>query len=168
MKHSLSILAILAVALTFSACKSDSTGNDSNTDPLVGVWKSEGAGNVAPGLASLSKTRKIDATFNKNGTYVVVSTDSTNATVTFSGTWAASDVSATQPIRTITLNQTVPSSIVASGIFKVEGTLLTYEVLQTSPAIPGFAAPTIAGGFGSTSYNSFPLGATWIQKFTKQ
>jgi hypothetical protein len=168
MKHSLSILAILAVALTFSACKSDSTGGDSNSDPIVGVWKSEGAGNVAPGLASLSKTRKIDATFNKNGTYVVVSTDSTNATVTFSGTWAASAETPTQPIRTITLNQTVPSSVVASGIFKVEGTLLTYEVLQTSPAIPGFAAPTIAGGFGSTSYNNFPLGATWIQKFTKQ
>ncbi len=168
MKNSLTLLAILAVAFTFSACKSDSTGNDSSTDALVGTWKSEGVGNVAPGLASLSKTRKIDAKFFKNGTYTVVSTDSTNATVTFSGTWVASEPVATQPIRTIVLNQTVPSSIVASGIFKVEGTLLTYEVLQTSPAIPGFSAPTIAGGFGSTSFNNFALGATWIQKFTKQ
>lgn len=168
MKSILSLAAVVLIAISITGCKSDSTGSGSSADPLVGVWKSEGAGNVAPGLASLSKTRKIDATFNKNGTYVVVSTDSSNATVTFSGTWVASEVTPTQPIRTITLNQTVPSSVVAQGIFKVEGTLLTYEVLQTSPAIPGFAAPTIAGGFGSTSYNTFPLGATWIQKFTKQ
>lgn len=168
MKSILSLAAVVLIAFSITACKSDSTGSGSNADPLVGIWKSEGAGNVAPGLASLSKTRKIDATFNKNGTYTVISTDSSNATVTFSGTWVASEVTATQPIRTITLNQTVPSSVVAQGIFKIEGTLLTYEVLQTSPAIPGFAAPTIAGGFGSTSYNTFPLGATWIQKFTKQ
>lgn len=46
--------------------------------------------------------------------------------------------------------------------------VLYYEVLQTTPAIAGFTAPTAAAGFGSTAYNGFPLGATWIQMYVKQ
>ncbi len=135
------------------------------TEPLVGTWLSDGA-NVAPGLRSVSKTKKIDATFNTNGTYRVVSTDSSNVTVTFEGTFSTQAVANTS-IRTITLNQTVPSTLTSTGIYRVNTAGMWYEVIQTTPAITGFTAATAALGFGSTKYNNVALGATWIQKYTK-
>ncbi|MBK7866944.1 MAG: hypothetical protein IPJ75_08115 [Ignavibacteriales bacterium] len=135
------------------------------TEPLVGVWLSDGA-NVAPGLKSVSKTKKIDATFNTNGTYKVVSTDSSNVTVTFEGTFSTQAVANTS-IRNITLNQTVPSTLTSTGIYRVNTSGMWYEVIQTTPAITGFTAPTAALGFGSTKYNTVSLGATWIQKYVK-
>lgn len=133
---------------------------------ITGTWVSEGV-NVAPGLVLTLKTKKIVATFNTNSTYTVVATDSSNASVTYSGTYSTS-ANANTTIRNITLNQTVPTSVTSTGIYRVTTKDLTYEVIQTTPAIPGFTAPTATGGFGSTSYNGIPLGATWIQKFIYQ
>jgi hypothetical protein len=136
------------------------------TEPLIGSWVSEGA-NIAPGLASTLKTKKIVATFNANNTYTVVATDSSNANVTYSGTYTTTANTNTS-IRNIVLNQTVPTSVTSTGIYMVTLYNLKYEVIQTNPAITGFTAPTAAEGFGSTKYNGFPLGKTWIQIFVKQ
>lgn len=137
------------------------------TEPLVGTWLSDGA-NVAPGLAATLKTKNITATFNSNNTYTVVATDSSNAAVTYSGTYTTAANSNTS-IRNITLNQTVPASVTSTGIYRVTAKgILSYEVIQTTPAINGFTAPTAAGGFGSTAYNGVALGKTWIQLFVKQ
>jgi len=135
------------------------------TELLIGTWLSEGS-NVAPGLKTVSKTKKIDATFNANGTYKVISTDSSNVQVTFEGTYSTKAV-ADMSIREITLNQTVPSALTSTGIYRVNTAGLWYEVIQTTPAITGFTAPTAAEGFGSTKYNGFALGVTWIQKYVK-
>ncbi|QOJ27344.1 MAG: hypothetical protein HRU80_00100 [Ignavibacteriales bacterium] len=134
------------------------------SEPIVGSWLSEGDF-VAPGLKATLKTKSITATFNANNTYTVVATDSANVAVTYTGTFTTTAASGTT-IRNIVLNQTTPTSVTSTGIYQVTAKgVLTYEVVQTTPAIPGFGAPTVSGGFGSTSYNSFPLGATWIQKF---
>ncbi|KAB2909900.1 MAG: hypothetical protein LC102_13200 [Ignavibacteriales bacterium] len=135
------------------------------TEPLVGKWLSEGA-NIAPGLATVSKTKRIDATFNSNGTYKVVSTDSSDAQVTFEGTFTTRTVAGTS-IREITLNQTAPSALTSSGIYRVNTSGMWYEVIQTNPALQGFTAPNSTEGFGSTKYNGVKLGATWIQKYVK-
>ncbi|MBE2281498.1 MAG: hypothetical protein IAE91_13990, partial [Ignavibacteriaceae bacterium] len=136
------------------------------TDPIIASWLSEGT-DVAPGLRATAKTKKITAVFNANGTYRVVATDSSNVEVVYEGTFT-SVTNTNSSIRTITLNQSVPTSVKSGGIFRVTNRDMWYEVIQTEPAISGFAAPTAAGGFGSTSYNSVPLGATWIQKFVRQ
>lgn len=136
------------------------------TELLVGTWLSDGA-NVAPGLKSTLKTKKIVATFNANNTYTVVATDSSNADVTYSGTFTTS-ANANTSIRNITLNQTVPTSVTSTGIYRVTLKDLKYEVIQTSPAIPGFTAPVASEGFGSTKYNGYALGALWIQTFVNQ
>ncbi|MCS7052626.1 MAG: hypothetical protein NZM09_02705 [Ignavibacterium sp.] len=133
---------------------------------LVGTWVSEGA-NVAPGLRSTLKTKKIVATFNANNTYTVVATDSNNVNVTYSGTFTT-QANSNMSIRNITLNQTTPTSVTSQGIYRVTTKDLTYEVIQTSPAISGFTAPVATEGFGSTKYNNVKLGPTWIQKFVKQ
>lgn len=133
---------------------------------LVGTWVSEG-NNVAPGLRTTLKTKKIVATFNANNTYTVVATDSANVNVTYSGTYSTT-VNQNTSIRNITLNQTTPTSVTSQGIYRVTTKDLTYEVIQTTPPILGFAAPTANEGFGSTKYNNIKLGATWIQKFVKQ
>ena len=133
---------------------------------IVDSWVSEGT-NVAPGLVLTLKTKKIVATFNSNNTYTVVATDSFNTDVTYSGTFTTTGNTGSST-RNITLNQTVPTSVTSTGIYRVTTKDLTYEVIQTTPAIPGFTAPTAAEGFGSTKYNGVPLGATWIQKFIYQ
>jgi len=133
---------------------------------LNGTWISEGS-NVAPGLVLTLKTKKIVATFNSNKTYTVVATDSSNVDVTYSGTFSTTANTGTS-IRNITLNQSVPSAVTSTGIYRVTTKDLKYEVLQTTPAITGFTPPTAAEGFGSTKYNNIPLGATWIQTFIYQ
>ncbi|MBE0551983.1 MAG: hypothetical protein IH619_06360 [Ignavibacterium sp.] len=136
------------------------------TELIVDSWVSEGT-NVAPGLVLTLKTKKIVATFNSNNTYTVVATDSFNTDVTYSGTFSTTGNSNTS-IRNITLNQTVPTSVTSTGIYRVTTKDLYYEVIQTAPAIAGFTAPTAAEGFGSTKYNGISLGATWVQKFIYQ
>lgn len=167
MKNILYVLGLLMLTVSFTSCDSLLGGDDEEVDVLVGTWVSQGAGNVAPGLTVLSKTRKIDAVFNKNGTYNVVSTDSANATVTFTGTWIATAPDA-NGIRAIELRQQTPTSLVARGIFQITGTLMTYEVIQAEPALAGVVGPTQSGGFGSTTINGAKTGIFWVQKFTKQ
>lgn len=133
---------------------------------LTGSWVSEGT-NVAPGLVLTLKTKKIVATFNANNTYTVVATDSFNVDVTYSGTFSTTGNTNTT-IRNITLNQTVPTTVTSTGIYRVTTKDLKYEVIQTTPAITGFTAPVAAEGFGSTKYNGVPLGATWVQTFIAQ
>ena len=168
MKHFILAAAFLAAALMFSACKSSSdstpTAPEVQVDEIVGTWISE-AVDVAPGLIATLKTTKIIATFKDDKTYQVVATDSAGASVTYSGTYTTTENTGTT-IKSIVLNQTAPTSVTSTGIYQVDASgFLTYEVIQTTPAIAGFSAPTAAAGFGSTSYNGVALGATWIQKF---
>ncbi|GMU87240.1 MAG: hypothetical protein AMXMBFR48_24810 [Ignavibacteriales bacterium] len=135
-----------------------------SSEPIVGAWLSS-EDLVAPGLKATLKTKSIAATFNSNKTYVVVATDSSNAVVTYTGTYSTTAAAGTT-IRNIVLNQITPTSVTSTGIYQVTAKgLLTYEVIQTNPAISGFGAPTVSGGFGSTTYNNFALGATWVQRF---
>ena len=167
MKNLIYLLAFLFVGFTFTACDSSDDDNDDQKDEIVGSWVSEGASNVARGLAVLSKTRKIDATFNENGTYNVVATDSSNATVTFTGTWTAT-VPASNGIRAIELRQATPTSLVARGIFQIQAGVMSYEVIQAEPALAGVVGPTQTGGFGSTTIGGVAQGTFWIQKFSRK
>ncbi len=169
MKSKLWLVLILAVpVMIFAGCGDDDNdgGTGAEVDVIVGQWLSEGA-NVAPGLVATLKTKSITATFNENQTYTVVATDSSDVSVTYQGTYVTEANDGTT-IRSITLNQTVPTSLTSQGIYEVSGSLLTYEVIQTDPALTGFTAPTPEGGFGSTAFQGTPLGATWVQKFELQ
>src|SRR5690554_1799217 len=166
MKKLLYSALVLAIAVTGFACSSSSTGNDKDkADAIVGDWVSQGATNVAPGLQYF-KTARINANFAENNTYNVVSIDSTGAEVTFTGTYVLGDGEASA-IRTITLEQAEPSKLTSKGIVQIEGSTMTYEVIQTDPAI-GAEAPTVTGGFGSTIVGGNATGTMWIQKYTKQ
>ncbi len=166
MKNLIYLLSLLLLGFAFTACDSSSDDGEDDKDEIVGVWVSQGAGNVAPGLAVLAKTRRIDATFSENGTYNVVSTDSSNATVTFTGTWTATAPNASG-IRGIELHQATPTSLVSRGIFQISGTQMTYEVIQVEPELAGVVAPTQAGGFGSTTIGGVAQATFWIQKFSR-
>lgn len=161
------IALLLAFALVAYACDSSSSSDpEEDIDELVGAWVSEGVGNVAPGLAFLLRTAKIDAEFFENQTYSVVSVDSTGAAVTFEGNWEAGEPNE-EGIRSILLNQSVPVAVVSSGIFRVQGNEMTYEVIQTSPALEGVSPPTVEGGFGSTVQGGQQTGPLWIQRFER-
>ena len=169
MKKLLSVLMVVLMTGLFilTSCSSDDngTGPDGNQLPIVGSWVSEGQ-NVAPLLLGLGIV-KIEATFNDDNTYIVVSYDTANATVTFEGTYEASK-SDVDDIYTITINQTKPTSLTSEGIFKVDETKtpaeMMYEIVQTQPDI-GATPPTPEGGFGST--NGGALGTLNVQKYVK-
>ncbi len=144
---------------------------------IVGTWVTEGA-NVAYGLRLAPfKVKKIVATFNENKSYTVVQTDSANVTTTFTGTYvitesAYSDTLSTSitkgvKIYNIVANQATPSTVTATGIYAISSTNMSYEVIQTSPALTGVNAPTAAGGFGSTTIGGVKY-AIYIQKYVKQ
>lgn len=166
MKNLIYLLSFVLIGFSFTACDSSDDDSDDQKDEIVGTWVSQGAGNVALGLAVLSKTRKIDAVFNENGTYNVVSTDSSNVTVTFTGTWTATTPAA-NGIRAIELRQATPTSLVARGIFQIQAGVMTYEVIQAEPALAGVVGPTQTGGFGSTTIGGVAQGTFWIQKFSR-
>jgi hypothetical protein len=162
-------------ATTVKITKGGKTVSENFTvdDPIVGAWKAEGL-DVSPLLyAAPFKIRKIVATFNSNGSYTVVQTDSAGTSLTLTGTYVAAAGGAAAPnnyIRTITASQATPSSVTAEGIYEVgiSGSAVTmkYEVVQTAPPLTGVTKPTAAGGFGSSSGGAF--GQMLVQKYTRQ
>jgi hypothetical protein len=170
MKHLFVVSALVALALVVGCTKDEGTTTPTPTpvDPLVANWKSEGQTQVAPGLwGAPFKVRKIAATFSANNTYAVASTDSAGAIVNYTGTWSKTGPNS-QNIYSIVLNQSTPTTLTSSGIYRVSNDTLKYEIIQTTPAITGFTAAIADSGFGSTKYLGFRLGATWIQTFIKQ
>ena len=141
-----------------SAVDSGTGGGDTDTNPqdtsdtgtagdvalTSGSWVSEGD-NLSALLAYFDIIR-VEAVFHTDGSYDVASTDESGAVTTLDGTYTVG--TSTTP-RTITLNQTTPQVATAGGIWQIAGTTLTYEVVQTSPAV-GCTAPTPDAGFGST------------------
>lgn len=120
----------------------DSGETGTGEETIVGSWLSEGE-NVSILLQGYGFT-SITADFAADGTYAVAASTSTR-TFDFTGTYTA-DVSTTP--HTISLTQTAPTADTAVGIWDVEGTTLTYEVLAASAE--GCTAPTVEAGFGST------------------
>ncbi len=167
MKKLVYSLLVVAFAVTGFACSSSASGGgEGDVEAIVSDWVSEGATNVALGLQMLAKTARINATFAENNTYNVVSIDSSGAEVTFTGTFTLGEETASG-LRSISLQQTEPTTVVSEGIFQIDGTTMSYEVIQTEPNI-GAEAPTVEGGFGSTMVNSTATGTFWVQKYEKQ
>lgn len=161
------IMAMMGMIVLASCSESsdNGTGPDKDLSPIVGQWRSEGE-NVALLLYSLGY-RRIDATFKDDNTYVVVTYDTANATVTLEGTYTT-EKSDVDDIYKITINQTKPVALTSEGIFKVDETKnpneMLYEIVQTQPSI-GATPPTPEAGFGST--NGGALGMINVQKYVK-
>jgi len=165
-----SLVMLAACVALLGGCKKDDavTTPAAPQDAIVGTWLQEGA-NVALGLrAAPLKVVKAVATFNANLTVTTVTTDSSNATYTYSGgTYVASTATADTSIRSIVITYSSPA-IVQTGIFQIKGTTMTFEAVQTTPQITGVTPPTIAAGFGSSAYNGVKFGVYYVQKFVKQ
>lgn len=173
-----SILLAVIVMMIVAGCKKeeDAVVTPVAKDAIVGTWVSEGL-NVPYGLrVAPFKVVKITATFNENKSYTVVQVDSANVSTTFTGTITYSESSSSDTVSTsttknakiwnIVANQATPSVVTSTGIFAISGTNMTYEIIQTSPAL-GVTPPTPAAGFGSTSVGTtkYPI---YIQKYVKK
>lgn len=170
MKKLMSLFMVALLVFSISACKDEATNpEDTNAtqEAIVGTWVSEGT-NVAPLLVSLFKVTKITATFEANGTYTVIQVDSTNASLTLTGTYEVAKTT-TGNIYTIKANQAAPAVLTSEGIYEINAAAtpntMQYEVVQTSPDI-GAVPPTAAGGFGST--NAGALGTWNVQVYVRQ
>lgn len=167
MKRKMWTTGLALLALGIAACgDDDGTGPDDEQDEIVGTWVSAGA-DLAPGLAAAPfNADSIIARFNENGTYQVTQW-SAGASIGFSGTYALGAQPEGQ-IRAITANQTTPTSVTSEGIFQVSGATMRYEIIQTEPALQGVNAPTVAGGFGSTTINGVATGVYWVQNYDRR
>lgn len=162
-KHAIAAALVLSV-FGLAACDEESTGVVDETDEIVGTWLSAGD-DVATGLATFFAIDSIVATFEDDQTYTVLQyAGGSDQPGTLTGTYVVGDQPEGQ-IREITLTQNVPSALTAEGIFRVTGSTMRYEVIQSQPDI-GATAPTVSGGFGST----VAAGATtdlWIQDYVR-
>ncbi len=158
---------LMLAALAVVACNDDNgTGPNTNTDELVGTWVSAGS-NVAPGLAAAPfLTDSIIATFNEDGTYSVTQWSEGQA-IGLNGTYTIGNEPAGQ-IRSIVAVQVSPTAVTSQGIFQITGTTMKYEIIQVSPALQGVNAPTVGGGFGSTTVNGVSTGTYWIQNYVQR
>lgn len=171
------MLSLFVLAFMLTSCKKDDNStNVTPSDPIVGTWVSTGA-NVPYGLrVAPFKVVKIVATFNDNKSYTVVQTDSANVLTTFTGTYSDNNSTYTDTgstsftkgatIINIVANQASPSTVTSTGMYCVSGSNMTYEIIQTTPAL-GVNPPTPAQGFGSTSVGTtkYPI---YIQKYVRQ
>jgi hypothetical protein len=173
------LLSFFILAFVFTSCKKDDTTTTAPpaVDPFVATWVSQGA-NIPYGLrVAPFKVVKIVATFNANNSYTVVQTDSSNTQTTFTGTYtatasaykdtASASFTKDATIYNIVANQSTPSTVTSTGIYAISGTNMTYEIIQTAPAIAGVSAPTAASGFGSTTIAGTKY-AIYVQKYVKQ
>lgn len=153
MKAKFLVMAMAAAMFTIGCSSDDDNGGGPTPTPdydeIVGKWVSPTPAPIFGGLIS-----SIDVEFRNNQTYTVLSHNSDGSTTTLEGTYVTTDGS--NGIRTIHLEQNSPTSLVSEGIYKInaENTSMQYEVVQTEPDL-GFAAPTPAGGFGSTAGGAF-------------
>jgi hypothetical protein len=135
------------------------TGAGENLLP-GGTWVSEGD-NISALLAYFDFVR-VEADFTASS-YEVRATDADGLETTFTGSYTV-DLS-TVP-HGITLAQASPSAATSSGIWQVEGSTLTYEVVQTSPS-SGCTPPTPDAGFGTTACGQpIPAGSN-VQTFVR-
>ncbi|HEX9104106.1 MAG TPA: hypothetical protein VF997_17965 [Polyangia bacterium] len=144
-------------------------GNGTQQQPIIGSWISQGA-DVAPLLAGAPFNNvKITATFKNDGTYSVVSFDTSNKELDYAGTYQIMP-STVGNIVQIRCSQVMPSTAQAEGMYQIDTTQMPsrmqYEVVQTQPT-NGLTPPTPDKGFGSTVYNGMQI-ATLIQKYSRQ
>ncbi len=164
------LLMLMATAmLSFTACNKDDDDDENDVEVpegIVGNWVSEGT-NVAPLLVQYFDITRITAEFNENGSYLVKSYTSEDVETTYSGVYTQTK-SGVGEIWNIELIQSVPSAVTSEGIFEITVNPgapreLTYEVVQTNPAVG--TAPTAEAGFGSS--NGGALGEANVQKFVE-
>jgi len=137
-----------------------------NETGIIGKWQSSG-----DNVALLLRNTGIDsiyAEFKADNTYIVEAFQADGSRTELTGTFGQTK-SSTGNIYNLTVTQNTPTALISEGIFEVtasgSNTLMTYEIAQTDPNIPGVTPPTASGGFGSTSGGLF--GSSNVQKYIK-
>lgn len=126
-------------------------GGSGGDAAIVGAWLSEGE-DISPLFRTVYFDYvEITADFDASGAYEVNATDDNGATYQFTGSYV---VDTTTEPASIVLSQATPDVATAEGIWQVEGSALTYEVVQTNPSDGTCSPPTPEAGFGSTDCGS--------------
>ena len=164
-------LAAGAAGMMLAGCGTavDTTGTGMTQQPIIGAWLSTGA-DVAPLLAGAPfNNTKITATFKDDGSYSVVSFDTSNKEIDYAGTYQIMPSTVGNIIQ-IRCSQVAPSTAQAEGMYQIDTSQMParmqYEVVQTQPT-NGLQPPTPDKGFGSTIYNGTQI-STLIQKYSRQ
>ena len=164
-------LAAAAAGMLLAGCGTavETGGTGMQQQPIIGSWLSAGA-DVAPLRAGAPfNNTKITATFKADGSYSVVSFDTSNKEIDYAGTYQIMP-STVNNIVQIRCSQVMPSTAQAEGMYQIDTTQtparMQYEVVQTQPT-NGLQPPTPDKGFGSTIYNGTQI-STLIQKYSRQ
>ena len=164
-------LAAAAAGMLLAGCGNavETGGTGTQQQPIVGTWVSQGT-DVAPLLAGAPfNNAKITATFKDDATYTVVSIDTSNKELDYSGTYQIMP-SAVSNIIEIRLSEVTPSTAEVEGMYQIDTSQtperMQYEAVQTQPT-NSLQPPSPDKGFGSTVYNGIQI-STLIQKYSRQ
>lgn len=138
----------------------------SQQSPLLGVWISSGE-DVAPLLSEPpARLSQLTAEFKANGELVVQVVNQNGENFSLVGSYLIPEFTVEGMIYSIEVNQSLPDPSTTQGIWRVEDEVLTYEVVQVDPPLPGSnSPPTVSSGFGST--NRGDLGSANIQIYRR-
>lgn len=168
-------LTALALSLSLVACQPDDVDDTNTSDDTADTGDTGDTGDETPSIEDdwLSEGEdvstllgyfsvvKVEASFNSDGSYTVISTDDQGAPTTYSGTYTVDD--STDP-HGIVVTQTQPSAATSRGIFAIDGATMQYEIVQDGI---GYTAPTAETGFGSTTGTGLSAGDN-VQVFQAQ
>ena len=130
---------------------------------IIGRWVSTGE-NLSPVFLKFGFD-SVYMHFKADNNYTFESFTTGGIHNLLSGTYIQ-NISTIAGIRQIVLDQTQPVEAVISGIFSLQGSdtvMMTYETVQTQPAVTGLTPPTPELGFGSTGL----LGSDNTQRFIR-
>ncbi len=163
------LLALFGLCLfLIVSCKKDpeppGPGNP-QYDGIEGEWQANGM-YISEFLSAFAKVDSIYAIFDKSFSYRMEHFDATGAKTIYEGIYEQ-DISDTTDYYYIRLRQSSPFPAVSEGIAAVylaQPDSMYLEIVQTNPHI-GALAPTLTGGFGSSSEGA--LGRSNIQRFRR-
>ncbi len=161
------IIAGTELGAGMSAGEELEAGEQNSELILVGEWVSEGA-DVAPLLreAPLSLSR-LQANFKSDQSFLVTITNQQGESFNLSGQYSVILNQTITGPHEIELRQAQPEASFSQGIWTVENDILTYEVVQVEPPLPGNNTPPNAmSGFGSS--NQGELGSDNVQVYRRR
>lgn len=151
-RRTLYVLAALTVVV-ISGC--EDTPSDPGNAAIVAEWKATRIGEA------FSPASELELHFESDGNL-----HGKLGSVDITGTYTTEGSSSSSTIRGITLDMNTPLDIKFVGIYQVDGSKLTLEVVPDN-ASDDITPPEAAVGFGSTKDNGTPTGNRYMSNFDK-
>ena len=134
------LYAFVCLAIILVAGCEENPSNPAG-QPIVGTWVATSVGEA------FAPATTMEVEFKSDGTFMMETSG-----LAITGTYTTSGSSGSSSIRSITINAATPASATMTGIYRISGTQMELEVVE-SPLPVGVVGPDAVEGIGSTTVN---------------